>query len=73
MPLMGGALRPFLSDRVVNLSWSPDNQRIAYHTRDPGNPIFIARNPDGFDSRRIFVGANPGIHAHYPVWSLDGR
>ena len=72
VPLMGGALRPFLSDRVVNLSWSPDNRRIAYHTRDPGDPIFVA-DPDGSNARQIFIGANPGVHAHYPVWSLDGR
>ncbi len=72
VPMMGGALRPFLSDRVVNLSWSPDNQRIAYHTRDAGDPIFVA-DPDGSNARQIFIGANLGVHAHYPVWSLDGR
>ena len=72
VPLMGGALRPFLSDRVVNLSWSPDDRRIAYHTRDPADPIFVA-DPDGSNARQIFVGANTGIHAHFPVWSLDGR
>ena len=43
MPLMGGALRPFLSDRVVNVSWSPDNQRMAYHTRDAGRPDLRGR------------------------------
>jgi|RhiMethySRZTD1v2_1073278.scaffolds.fasta_scaffold01480_19 Tol biopolymer transport system component len=72
LPLMGGTPRPYLSDRVVNLSWSPDHRRMAYHTRDTGDPMFIA-DADGSNGRQIFVGAHPGIHNHYPVWSADGR
>jgi Tol biopolymer transport system component len=72
MPMMGGALRPFLGERVVTLSWSPDNQRIGYHTRDPGDPIFVA-DRDGSNPKQLFVGANPGVHNHFPVWSADGR
>ena len=72
LPLMGGTPRPYLSDRVVNLSWSPDQMRMAYHTRDPGDPIFVA-DADGSNPRQIFVGADPGIHNHYPTWSRDGR
>jgi Tol biopolymer transport system component len=72
MPLMGGTPRPFLSDRVVNLAWSPDGTRLAYHTRDAGDPIFVA-DRDGSNAQQIFVGANPGVHNHYPVWSRDGR
>jgi serine/threonine protein kinase/Tol biopolymer transport system component len=72
MPLMGGAPRPYLSERAVNVSWSPDNQRLAFHTRDAGDPIFVA-DRDGSNARQIFVGANPGVHNHFPVWSRDGR
>jgi Tol biopolymer transport system component len=72
MPLMGGAPRPYLSDRVVTVSWSPDNLRMAFHTRDAGDPIFVA-DRDGSNARQIFVGAHPGLHSHFPVWSLDGR
>ena len=72
LPLMGGAPRPYLSDRVVNLSWSPDHMRVAYHTRDPGDPMFVA-DADGSNARPIFVGAHPGTHNHYPEWSRDGR
>jgi hypothetical protein len=68
MPLMGGAPRPYLSERAVNVSWSPDNQRLAFHTRDAGDPIFVA-DRDGSNARQIFVGANPGLHNHFPVWS----
>ena len=72
MPLIGGSPRPFLSDRVVSVSWSPDNLRMAFHTRDAGDPIFVA-DRDGSNPRQIFIGANPGVHNHFPVWSWDGR
>jgi Tol biopolymer transport system component len=72
MPLMGGAPRPYLSGRVVNVSWSPDNLRRAFHTRDAGDPIFVA-DRDGSNARQILIGANPGVHNHFPVWSRDGR
>ncbi|HVH26365.1 MAG TPA: protein kinase [Vicinamibacterales bacterium] len=72
IPLMGGAPRAFLSDRVVNISWSADGSRLAYHTRDAGDPLFVA-NRDGSDAQQIFVGANAGEHNHFPVWSADGR
>jgi Tol biopolymer transport system component len=70
--LTGGALRPFLSDRVVNIAWSRDGMRLAYHTRDPGDPIYVA-DREGADARQIFINANPGGHNHYPTWSPDGR
>jgi Tol biopolymer transport system component len=69
---MGGAPRAFLSDLVVNISWSADGSRLAYHTRDAGDPLFVA-NRDGSDAQQIFVGANAGRHNHFPVWSADGR
>jgi Tol biopolymer transport system component len=72
MPLMGGAPRPFLSEKVVNVAWSPDNQRMAFHTRDAGDPIFVA-DRDGSNPRQILIGANPGVHNHFPTWSADGR
>jgi Tol biopolymer transport system component len=71
-PLMGGAIRPYLGDRVVTPAWSPDGARLVYHTRDAGDPIFVA-DRDGGNARQIFIGANAGIHNHFPVWSLDGR
>lgn len=72
MPLMGGAPRAFLNDLVVNIAWSPDGSRLAYHTRDPGDPLFVA-DRDGTNPRQIFVAANAGVHNHYPAWSPDGR
>jgi Tol biopolymer transport system component/predicted Ser/Thr protein kinase len=72
MPLMGGAPRAFLGDRVVNLAWSPDGTRMAYHTRDSGDPLFVA-DRDGTNARQIFGGSDASLHNHFPVWSLDGR
>jgi len=72
VPLVGGTPRPFLGDRVVNVAWSADNARLAYHTRDPGDPIFVA-DRDGANARQIFAGAHPGLHNHFPVWSRDGQ
>ncbi|MGH9148011.1 MAG: protein kinase domain-containing protein, partial [Vicinamibacterales bacterium] len=72
MPLMGGAPRAFLGDRVVNIAWSPDGARVAYQTRDTGDPFFIA-DRDGANARQILVGPDSSVHNHFPIWSTDGR
>jgi len=71
LPLTGGTPRPFLGDRVITVAWSPDGARMVYHTRDDGDPMFIA-DRDGGNARRIFVD-RPGVHNHYPVWSQDAQ
>jgi Tol biopolymer transport system component len=70
MPLMGGQTRPFVRD-MVNVAWSPDGARIVYHTADPGDPILIV-DKTGSNPRPIVV-AEPGVHQHYPAWSLDAQ
>src|SRR5262249_36719578 len=72
MPLMGGPLRPFLGERVVQVAWSSDGARMAYHTDAPGDPLFLA-NRTGGDPKQIFVDPNPGGHNHFPAWSPDGQ
>jgi dipeptidyl aminopeptidase/acylaminoacyl peptidase len=43
MPLMGrGEPRVFLGEMVINVAWSPDGARLVYHTREDGDPIFVA-------------------------------
>ena len=71
MPLTGGTPRPFLGDRVISVAWSPDGNQMVYHTRDDGDPTFIA-DRNGSNPRQIYVD-RPGVHAHFPVWSTDGR
>jgi serine/threonine protein kinase/Tol biopolymer transport system component len=71
MPLTGGTPRNFLGEEVANLAWSPDGERIVYHTFAKGDPMFVV-DRTGANARRIF-GEEPGIHNHFPVWSPDGR
>jgi Tol biopolymer transport system component len=71
MLLTGGTPRNFLSEEVVNLAWSPDGERIVYHTFAKGDPMFVA-DRSGANPRQIFQD-RPGIHNHFPAWSPDGR
>jgi Tol biopolymer transport system component len=73
MPLMGGTSRVFLGQDAVNIAWSPDGARLAYHTRQDGDPLYVA-DRNGANERLIFVNPRgPGGHTHYPTWSPDGR
>ena len=65
VPTMGGAVRPY-SDGV-ELAWSPDGARVAYHTDAPGDPIFVSA-PDEKVGKQIYT-AEPGVHCHYLTWS----
>ncbi len=71
MPLTGGTPRNFLGEEAANLAWSPDGERIVYHTFGSGDPMFVA-DRTGANARRIF-GDRPGLHNHFPIWSPDGR
>ena len=71
MLLTGGTPRNFLGEETVNLAWSPDAERIVYHTFGNGDPMFVA-DRSGANARRIFQD-RPGIHNHFPAWSPDGR
>jgi serine/threonine protein kinase/Tol biopolymer transport system component len=71
MPLTGGTPRSFLGEKTANLAWSPDGERIVYHTFGNGDPMFVA-DRTGANARQIF-GDQPGIHNHFPTWSPDGR
>ncbi|MGB7436958.1 MAG: protein kinase [Candidatus Acidiferrum sp.] len=70
-PLIGGTPRNFLDERAAEVAWSPDGTRVVYHTWEPGDPTFVADH-NGANPRRI-VQNDPGMHNHYPVWSMDGR
>jgi Tol biopolymer transport system component len=72
LPLFGGTSRPFLEGPVVNVTWSPDGQRLAYHTGEPGDPLFVA-DRTGANARRIFIHPSAGGHIHFPTWSPDGH
>ena len=72
IPIIGGVPRAFLGETVINAAWSPDGSRMIYHTRDAGDPMFVA-DRSGANPRQIFVSESPDIHNHFPTWSVDGR
>jgi Tol biopolymer transport system component len=69
LSLVGGEPRMFLGEKAVAPEWSPDGTRLAYHTLDPGDPIFIA-DRDGINKRQIFKD-RPDKHNHYVTWNAD--
>ena len=72
LPMMGGPSKPFLVDRAVEVAWSPDGTRLAFHTDAPGDPIFLA-DRDGVGATQIFVDPTEGGHLHHQAFSPDGR
>ncbi len=70
-PLTGGAPRAFLSERAVNVAWSPDGTRLVYFTNEAGDPLFVADGTGG-NARQIYIGKS-GDHNHFPAWSPDGQ
>jgi Tol biopolymer transport system component len=69
-PLLAGTPLRFI-EGGLEPTWSPDGNRLIYHTNDLGDPLFLAHK-DGSDPRKIYVGP-PSVHGHYPTWSPDGR
>jgi serine/threonine protein kinase/Tol biopolymer transport system component len=71
LPLAGGTPRNFLNEEATEVAWSPDGERIVYHTFADGDPMFVA-DRTGANARRLFR-EQPGIHNHFPIWSPDGK
>lgn len=68
MTVQGVDRKPLLGQES---DWSPDGKRFAYHTVAEGDPISVA-NHDGTEDEEI-LRATPGVHQHFPIWSVDGR
>ena len=69
--LLGGPVRNFLGEEVINVNWSPDDERLVYQEKLEGDPIYVADH-NGTKSRLI-LGSTAGTHQHYPIWSVDGQ
>lgn len=67
-PTAGGPLALYLRG-AAELDWSQDGGRLVFHTTAPGDPLFV--EAVGGSPREIYR-APPGIHCHFPLWSLDG-
>jgi len=68
-PRSGGVFEPFLEVGVGNMDWTRDGSRIVYHTNEEGDPIHVRETnaPQGDPIR----WDDPGIHQHFPTWSVD--
>jgi len=69
IPITGGELGAIYAPRIVNIDWTSDGHRAAYHTLDDGDPVYVAE-PDLSDPVQLLV-LEPGLHQHYPTWSSD--
>jgi serine/threonine protein kinase len=72
VPSMGGTPHTFLKERAMEPAWSPDGSRVVFQTSDSGDPMFVAESI-GENPRQIYIGAEAGMHNHFPTWSKDGR
>jgi Tol biopolymer transport system component len=74
MPLLGGAVRPFLGEGDVTPAWSPDGTQVAYFNNKEhgGDPIFLA-DRTGADAHLLLPPEHGVLHNHNPAWSTDGR
>ncbi len=70
VPTLGGEPRPYL-EGVAEFDWSRDGSRLAYHTPDPGDPLFVSNGGRQSADRPIFT-APAGLHSHFPLWAPDG-
>jgi Tol biopolymer transport system component len=68
---LGGQPRPHL-EGIAESDWSPDGERLVYHTPGPGDPMFVTDASRRSEGHRIFSAA-AGRHGHFPVWAPDGR
>ena len=69
LPLLGGKPRFLLGDKAVSPAWSPDGSKVAYHTSEPGDPIYVA-DSDGSNGHQIFRDV-PDQHNHYLAWGVN--
>ncbi len=69
-PILGGQPRPYL-EGVAEFDWSQDGSRLAYHTPEAGDPLFVSDGVIRKNGRSLFT-APSGLHCHFPLWSPDG-
>lgn len=69
VPVLGGQPRPYL-EGAAEFDWSVDGSRLVYHTPGPGDPMFV-RDPGQPPQGRPIFTAPPGLHSHFPLWSVD--
>jgi Tol biopolymer transport system component len=71
VPTLGGEPRPYL-ENAAEFDWTTDSSRLAYHTPEAGDPLFVSDGNLHPGATPIFTAA-PGLHAHFPLWSPDAK
>ena len=74
-PVLGGTPQQIVADIDTDITFSPDEKRIAYFRgNDPivGQYRLLSANPDGSDEKVVLIdkGPSPGFS---PAWSIDGK
>lgn len=70
VPTLGGQPRPYM-EGAAELDWARDgSSRVAYHTTEPGDPLFVSSGTGKAEDRPIFT-APAGLHCHFPLWAPD--
>jgi Tol biopolymer transport system component len=72
IPTLGGEPRPYV-EGVAECVWSADGSRLVYHTPGGGDPTFVREADQPAPAQPVFTTGAAGLHAHYPLWSPDGR
>ncbi len=71
VPTLGGEPKPYL-DGAAEFDWSHEGTQLAYHTPEPGDPMFVTNGIRQPNDRPIFTAAE-GLHSHFPLWSRDSK
>jgi len=66
VPTLGGEPRPYV-EGASEVTWSPDGTQLAYHTPQPGDPLFIG-DGKGLTRSGPILTAPSGQHSHFQVW-----
>jgi Tol biopolymer transport system component len=69
VPTLGGQPKPYL-EGVAEFDWSRDSSKLAYHTPEPGDPLFVSNGDRRSEGQPIF-SAPAGLHSHFPLWAPD--
>jgi hypothetical protein len=70
VPVNGGTIVSYLPG-VAEFDWSHEGKRLVYHTTAPGDPLFVRDAASGGAAATLIYTGPPGVHCHFPLWSLD--